>query len=79
MQTHRKIGSRCFVTDDDIEQDLLLAAFSDSSFVPRLRAIRRENYARKIAYRFADNARRRHCRKYLSKWVRLAQPRSFDT
>jgi hypothetical protein len=77
-QTHRKIGRRCFVTSGDIQQDLLVSVFQDSSFLAQLKSMRHEDQAKKLAYQFADNARRRHCRKYISKWPRLIQPRRDD-
>ncbi len=74
-QAHQKIGRRCFVTTEDIKQDLAFDAFTDPAFLAQLRSFRDEDSAKKAAYHFADNARRRNCRRYVSKWPRLTQLR----
>jgi hypothetical protein len=74
-QSHQKIGRRCFVTTEDIKQDLALDAFTDPVLLAQLRSSKDENFAKETAYHFAENARRRNCRRYMSKWPRLTQLR----
>ncbi len=74
-QAHQKIGRRCFVTTEDIKQDLAFDAFTDPVLLAQLRSFKDEDCAKKAAYHFADNARRRNCRRYMSKWPRLTQLR----
>src|SRR4051812_18211019 len=72
-QAYRKLGRRCQVEPEDIEQDLALAAFSDSAFLGELKRTKRKGRAEQAAYRFAQNASRRCSRRYLAKWPRLIQ------
>ena len=49
-QVYRKIGRRCEVEPEDIEQDLALAAFSDRTFLGRLKRFKHKGRAERAAY-----------------------------
>lgn len=72
-RVHRRIRFSCFVTQGDIEQDLLLDIFADAQFLARLKLTRQQPVAEKMAYAWADKTQKRRCRKYFSKWKRLQQ------
>jgi len=42
-QTHQKVGRRCFVTTEDIKQDLAFDAFTDPVLLAQLRSFKDED------------------------------------
>jgi hypothetical protein len=78
-QAHRRIGTCCSMGKEDIRQDLLLDAMTDPSLLTQLRATKQHVRRRKLARAFAENARRRRCRKYVVQWPRLNQLQQSDS
>lgn len=77
-QAYRRIGAFCFMTTDDIRQDLLFDAVTDTSFLLRLNATTEKTAHAKLARAFAEKSRRRRCRQYMSRWPRLNQRRQHE-
>ena len=69
----RAVTAVCSVDWDDIRQDLLLDAYQNVVFGRRLRQLRQEDKARKLAYGFLNKAWLRRRRLYLATCPRLVQ------
>ncbi|SRR6266446_3947641 len=77
-QRQWRVRSACLITNDDIRQDLLLDAYRDPSFALRLKSLKDEGRAKKLAYGFLNKAWHQRRRMYFSKWRRPKQFGSFE-